>query len=215
MAPRDEHEYEQRRQQIINGALKVFARKGFEKATNKDIAEAAEIGSPGLIYHYFKDKEDLFQRVVEQHMPLIWLISQPETFMDWPPREALSLVARTFLKVADNRLGLAALKLVLSEAVRRPEVANMINQVGPGRGIPVLKHYLQKQMDAGTLRQMNADAAVRCFIGPILAYLMTREIFRQPDALAISPDTMVETTVEIFLRGMQPDTPPAPPSDPL
>ena len=51
MPSRDEQDFEERRQQIIDGALEVFSEKGFEKATNKDIAEAAGIGSPGLIYH--------------------------------------------------------------------------------------------------------------------------------------------------------------------
>ena len=60
MPPRDEQDFESRRQQIIDGALQVFASKGFEKATNKDIAVASGIGSPGLIYHYFKDKCDSF-----------------------------------------------------------------------------------------------------------------------------------------------------------
>lgn len=53
MPPRDEQDFENRRQQIIDGALQVFGTKGFEKANNKDIAVAARIGSPGLIYHYF------------------------------------------------------------------------------------------------------------------------------------------------------------------
>ena len=44
----------ERRQQIIDGALDVFATKGFENATNKDIARASKIGSPALIYHYFR-----------------------------------------------------------------------------------------------------------------------------------------------------------------
>ena len=66
MPPRDEQDYEARRQQIIDGALQVFASEGFEKATNKDIARAAHINSPGLIYHYFKDKTDLFRQVIER-----------------------------------------------------------------------------------------------------------------------------------------------------
>ncbi len=64
MVSRDEDEHERRRQQIIDGALVVFAEKGFEKATNQDIAEAAGIGSPGLIYHYFESKADLLRQVV-------------------------------------------------------------------------------------------------------------------------------------------------------
>ena len=54
-----------RRTQILEAALEVFSTKGFHKATNKDIASAAGGMSPGLIYHYFKDKEDLFISLVD------------------------------------------------------------------------------------------------------------------------------------------------------
>src|SRR5690348_12855530 len=40
----------ERRRQIIDGALQVFSSRGFAQATNKEIAQAAGIRSPGLIY---------------------------------------------------------------------------------------------------------------------------------------------------------------------
>jgi AcrR family transcriptional regulator len=205
MAPRDEQDYEQRRQQIIDGALRVFAAKGFEKATNKDIAQAAGIGSPGLIYHYFKDKADLLQQVFEQHSPALQLLANPERFdalMMLPPREALTRLAYTFLQVLDNRETIAAIKLMLGEAARRPEVASMISRIGPGRGIPLISRYLAHQMERGVMRPMNPEAATRCFIGPLVAYLITRELLLQPDSATLSPDTMVETAVDVFLSGM-------------
>ena len=81
MPPRDPDEYEGRRQQIIEGALQVFAHKGFEKATNKDIADAANIGSPGLIYHYFKDKADLLREVVESRAEAIRLLTHADALL--------------------------------------------------------------------------------------------------------------------------------------
>ncbi len=203
MRPRNEQEYEQRRQQIINGALEVFARKGFEKATNKEIAEAAGIGSAGLIYHYFADKGDLLRQVIEHRAPLFQLIAHPEAMMVLPPREALTLFAQRFLKIVENRVALSALKLMLGEAARNPEFAAMLSRLGPGRGLPVITRYLEHQMEAGTLRRMDAGAAARCFVGPLIAYILTRELFTQPDSATLTPDTMVETTVEIFLQGME------------
>src|SRR5262249_10292239 len=98
MPSRDEQDFEERRQQIIDGALAVFSEKGFEKATNKDIAEAAGIGSPGLIYHYFKDKSDLFRQVLEQRAPVLQLIARGDSIMDLPPREALTLFGNAFIE---------------------------------------------------------------------------------------------------------------------
>ena len=56
---RKERERERRRQQIIVAAKRVFSDKGFNKATMEDIAKEAEL-SPGTLYLYFKNKEDLY-----------------------------------------------------------------------------------------------------------------------------------------------------------
>src|SRR5690348_1453566 len=48
-----------RRQQILEAALDIFAEHGFEGATTKAIASRADV-TQGLIYFYFPSKEDLF-----------------------------------------------------------------------------------------------------------------------------------------------------------
>ena len=210
MPPRDEDDFERRRQQIIDGALQVFSSKGFEKATNKDIAEAARIGSPGLIYHYFKDKGDLFRQVMEQRAPVLQLLMHGDAMMALPPREALALLGDAFLKTFENRSAVALFKLMLGEAIRRPAIAEMMNTIGPGRGFGFLTRYLQQQMDAGVLRRMDPGAAARCFIGPLVAFVLMREVFPQPDALTLGADTMVATVVDVFLQGMQLPAAPVP-----
>lgn len=223
MPPRDEQDYAQRRQQIIHGALEAFASKGFEKATNKDIAEAAGIGSPGLIYHYFKDKADLLGQVLEEHSPAMQFLANPDSlehFMTLPPREALTIVAHKFLKTLENPIAIAAFKLLLGESIRQPAVAAVFNRLGPGRGIPVLSQYLLRQMELGTMRRMEPGAAARCLMGPLLAYFLTRDIFVQPDTQTFSAETMAETVIDIFLHGMlvegqEPAPPPQTQAHPL
>ena len=56
---RKTRERERRRQKIIVAAKKVFSQKGFNKATMDDIAGEAEL-SPGTLYLYFKNKEELY-----------------------------------------------------------------------------------------------------------------------------------------------------------
>ena len=56
---RKEREGERRRQQIVVAARRVFSVKGFNKATMEDIAREAEL-SPGTIYLYFKNKDELY-----------------------------------------------------------------------------------------------------------------------------------------------------------
>lgn len=50
---------QQRKQQILNVALGLFYKNGYKNTSMADIAQAANI-SKGLIYHYFKNKAELF-----------------------------------------------------------------------------------------------------------------------------------------------------------
>jgi AcrR family transcriptional regulator len=52
-------EKEQRRQQIMDAAEKVFSKKGFSAATIENIAEKAEL-SPATLYLYYKNKDELY-----------------------------------------------------------------------------------------------------------------------------------------------------------
>jgi len=60
IAERKEREKEQRKQEIIEAAEKVFFSKGFPNSTMDDIAAEAEL-SKGTLYLYFKSKEELYQ----------------------------------------------------------------------------------------------------------------------------------------------------------
>ncbi len=59
IAERREREKEQRKNDIVDAAERVFFRIGHENATMDDVAEEAEL-SKGTLYLYFKNKEDLY-----------------------------------------------------------------------------------------------------------------------------------------------------------
>lgn len=50
---------EEKRERVINAALKEFALKGYTAASTNEIAKEAAI-SKGLVFHYFKSKKDLY-----------------------------------------------------------------------------------------------------------------------------------------------------------
>ncbi|MCK5163271.1 MAG: TetR/AcrR family transcriptional regulator [Desulfobacula sp.] len=55
---RKQREKEYRKKEIISAARKVFSNKGYNAATMEEIASEAEL-SPGTLYLYFKNKEEL------------------------------------------------------------------------------------------------------------------------------------------------------------
>src|SRR4030095_551511 len=89
---------EDRREQIIDAALHVFSQRGFERTTNKDIAQEAGI-TPGLIYHYFESKEELLKAAIEQHSPVGLIHSLPDQLMEQPPELFLQFLAQKMLEI--------------------------------------------------------------------------------------------------------------------
>ncbi|MFO7935167.1 MAG: TetR/AcrR family transcriptional regulator [Bacteroidales bacterium] len=67
---RKEREKQQRREEIILAAEKVFFSRGFERATMDDIAEQAEL-SKGTLYLYFRSKEDLHLSVALKSIAML------------------------------------------------------------------------------------------------------------------------------------------------
>lgn len=55
-----------RKQEILLGALKVFARKGYERTTIADIARELGI-SQGLCYRYYASKEEIHEAALDQY----------------------------------------------------------------------------------------------------------------------------------------------------
>jgi len=204
MTARDKPDYERRRQQIIDGALTVFAAKGFEKATNQEIARAAGIGSPGLIYHYFENKTDLLHQAVISRSTTLRSVVNDDALMDMAPHAALRLVASVFLTTLNDPTNLSVFRVIVGEAARNPGIAAAWHAHG---FLPVfggLVRYFSAQMQAGKLRRIDPITAAACFMGPFFLFLMSREILRQPDMRAMDQDNMVDAAVEVFLQGLEP-----------
>ncbi|MFC1862697.1 TetR/AcrR family transcriptional regulator [Thermodesulfobacteriota bacterium] len=61
---------EKRRQQIVDGACKIFFKKGYHPTTTRDIASACGM-SVGQLYHYISSKDDVLY-LVHKHTQALW-----------------------------------------------------------------------------------------------------------------------------------------------
>jgi len=192
-----------RRARILEAALKVFATKGYKGATNKDIAEEAGI-TPGLIYWYFKSKEDLFFAVLEDRVA-------PETFPvplahmhAFPPEQVLPMLAHFALSRLDNQDSINLFKIFVGEAVHSDQIRAMANaQIN--RLLNSLSGYLAAQMDQGRLRRDDPLLCAQTFLAGIVASIIRRRFLGDPTTLAYSVDQIVNTVVGVFLCGMRPE----------
>lgn len=61
---------DERKQEILDAAVRVFTRKGYEKTSISDIAK--EIGiSQGLCYRYYASKEEMYDAAIDKYASFI------------------------------------------------------------------------------------------------------------------------------------------------
>jgi TetR/AcrR family transcriptional regulator len=191
-----------RREQISKAAFEEFAAKGFKGATIKSIAEAAGLQSPALIYWYFPDKEALFREVLSSQVPVLRAVADPAPMMDLPPEEVLPRLGRAYF--AFEQFDVRMLQLMVAEAVRRPEVAEMFVRNGPGKVLEFLKVYLEHQIELGRLKPHDASSSARAFIGMLMPQLAGQLFFPALLEDGLTDEEHLKTAVSIFLEGLDP-----------
>jgi TetR/AcrR family transcriptional regulator, fatty acid metabolism regulator protein len=81
-----------RRRQILDAAIRVFARQGFHACRVSDIAREAGVAY-GLVYHYFKSKEQVLNELFSERWSLLLAAIEEVDARPIPPREKLDAVA--------------------------------------------------------------------------------------------------------------------------
>ena len=111
IADRKEREKKEMRELILRTATELFMKKGYEKTSMRNIAEAIEY-SPATIYLYFKDKNELFYALSEEGFRKFFsYLGQIPSDMD--SVERLKLLGRTYLKFALDHPGYYDLMFIL------------------------------------------------------------------------------------------------------
>lgn len=196
---------EDRREQIIDAAMRVFAQKGFARATNKDIAKEAGI-TAGLIYHYFASKEDLLTTVVETHTPLQMLNTMPPQAFAMPPEQFFRFLMLQVLRIVEDEKFVNLIRVVLSELLHGDNPYFM--QLMPtilGRALSFLSNYIEAKVAAGELRPVEDAAAVaQVMMGSMIGFLLRRQILHDPAVLIYTQEQVVEFIVNTTLQGLLP-----------
>jgi AcrR family transcriptional regulator len=73
---------EERKEQILNAALKVFAQYGYEKTSIAKICDSIQIGR-GTLYQYFKDKNTIFREILERYAERVQKILSSVYFSEY------------------------------------------------------------------------------------------------------------------------------------
>ncbi|GAA4018198.1 TetR/AcrR family transcriptional regulator [Allokutzneria multivorans] len=195
-----------KRAALLDGALTVFARDGYTRASIDTIAEAAGV-STRTIYNHFQGKAELFEAVIQA--------SSART-----AQRQLEVIDRHLRKVTDLAADLiefgiewagptigtgehfALVRQINAEAAHIPRTAiEAWQETGPLRVRRELAGHLQRLSDQGLLRITNADRAAVHLLVLVGAF---NPSFPGAEPSAEEITEMVRTGVHAFLHGYAP-----------
>jgi len=195
-----------RRQQILEGALRTFSRDGYHKATIKAIAEEAGIRSPALIYHYFDNKRALLEAVIGEFAPLQGTpLTDPSAagqWLDLPPETLMPQIMGRILSLRDDATIMRLVRIYFSEAVRDEEVAAAVGNFQQ-RALAFFESYLERQIALGRLRPHDVPSAARVFVGAMFAYVLGAEIFPAVAADFPEREPYAAAVFDILMHGLK------------
>ncbi|MFG2007505.1 TetR family transcriptional regulator [Micromonospora sp. NPDC048868] len=180
------------RQAILDAARAAFAERGFDGASIRAVAAAAQV-DPALVHHYFGSKDRLF--LAAMHAPVDPAELLPRVLAG--DRAGLGeRLVRAFLGVWDSPAGTAGVALLRS-AVSNEWTARL------------LREFLVTQVLRRIVDQLDVDPAELPLRGSLVAsqligLAMMRHVVRLEPVASAAPETLVAAvgpTVQRYLTG--------------
>jgi len=172
-----------RREQILETALGLFAERGFDATSTRQIAKEVGIAE-GLIFHYFPTKASLLTAILEDRLegrrafrarlrPLL------DDAGSKPAPEVLQAVASGWL--ATLRRDEEIVVVLFTAAQTNPEVWQAWQElIWEGTGL--LTGYLAARVEAGELRKdLPLETAASMFVSSLMIFFLTRRHLPEPE----------------------------------
>jgi AcrR family transcriptional regulator len=164
---------DERRDQILHAALKVFAYKGLKAAKIADIAAQAGI-SQGLIHHYFVCKEDVFTAVIERAMTGALAAFDDPAGFDSDPWERLTLITdRMFQGLVIHPEYMLVLTQSLVNQDAPPEVGKLLASLGDQLNTHLVR-LIEAGQAAGQVVPGNPQELAMTYIATIQGLAITQ-----------------------------------------
>ncbi len=150
---------------ILEAAIKVFARSGYHGSRIADIAAEAGIAY-GLVYHYFKNKEEVLSSIFEERWGAFLDTLEHVAGQPGSAEERLGRVATIIL--GGHHVRPEWVKVLVLEIQRSSRFAQPSQIRAVGRLFQIVARILREGQEAGEVRQdLDPDVACYVFIGAL------------------------------------------------
>ena len=206
---RKEREKEQRRNEILNAAEKVFFSKGFNYATMDEVAEEAEL-SKGTLYLYFKNKEDLYFAIAQRSMTILRSLFQDAVKQHDTGIEKVRAVGRAYHKFSEDHKNYFNMMMHFAAVQESLNLDSCVFDEMHMQGqsvLQVLVEAIQIGINDGTIRS-NLDPLKTAFllqgVSSGIIHLIARETNHIKKMEGFEPEDLMETFFDFTFNALKP-----------
>ena len=196
---------DERREQILYIAMRLFAERGFRGTTTKEIAQAAGV-SEAMVFRHFANKNELYRAIIDHKAchqldiktPLEKMAELAAAKDDYALFYGLALNALNKHRDDPNFM-----RLLLYAALEGHELAQMFFENFVVEVYSFLGDYIADRQREGIFRPMEPRIIVRAFIGMMMHHSLNNTLWdKQQNLLTISNEDAAHEFAQILLNGV-------------
>ena len=189
---------EDTRTKILQAALQLFARQGYDGTTTKDLAKVAGVAE-GTLFRHFANKKALLIEIattgwVDILTDLLTELSEMGSY------KAVSQVMRR--RMLNMRKNSDLMRVCFIEAQYHPELKESIQAEVIGKMTDVAEAFFETAMEKGIYRKMDPKIVAKVFLGIFAIAGFSEQTILDPEASPKAMQEMAEGISDIFLRGV-------------
>lgn len=188
----------QTRTRILEAAQHLFARKGYDGTTTRDLAQAAGVAE-GTLFRHFSNKKAILLEIATQGWIDILTDLLTELSEMGSYRDIAQVMRRRMMSLHRNG---DRMRVCFMEAQFHPELRDRIQADVIDKMTDVAEAFFQTAMDRGVYRQMNPKIVAQVFLGMFVIAGFSDTTIMEPQASPQSMREMAEGMADIFLHGV-------------
>jgi TetR/AcrR family fatty acid metabolism transcriptional regulator len=155
-----------KRRQILDAAIRVFATRGFHACRVSDVADEAGVAY-GLVYHYFDSKEEILNTLfAERWQIMLDAIAEIDRRQEIPARDKLYLVASFIIDSYRHEPEL--MKVIIVEVTRAANSFGRDHLAKIREAYQMIGQIVERAQNDGVFKQdISPDFAALMFYGAI------------------------------------------------
>ncbi len=190
---------EERRQAILEAALRVWAKRGFDGTSVAEVAREAGL-TKGTLYLYFPGKQALLEEALRRYSLRPDVEAGLARLRGQPLRDVVRGLVAVFWRGLEARSELAA--VLLRELPNHPEEARRFLEQVVLPMNRLLADYLRETLPPARLERLDPVVAARSLLGMVLTFFVSQEVLGGATLFPIPEERILGTITELFLSGV-------------